>query len=60
MVFVSGQVGMPPKGPPGVVTENFDEEARLCFRNVELALEQANATLTDLVRINVYLTRKED
>jgi 2-iminobutanoate/2-iminopropanoate deaminase len=60
MVFVSGQVGMPPNGPPGVVAENFEEEARLCFRNVELALEHASASLKDLVRINAYLTRKGD
>lgn len=60
MIFVSGQVGMPPEGPPRVVAESFEEEARLCFGNVELALARANATLKDLVRINAYLTSKDD
>lgn len=60
MIFVSGHVGMPPEGPPRVVAEGFEEEAQLCFRNVELALARANATLKDLVRINAYLTRKAD
>jgi 2-iminobutanoate/2-iminopropanoate deaminase len=60
LLFVSGQVGMPPGGPPHVVAETFEEEARLCFRNVELALAQGNGLLKDLVRINAYLTRAED
>ena len=51
---------MPPGGKPPVVAESFAEEARLCFRNVELALQQAGASLADLVRINAYLTSAED
>jgi 2-iminobutanoate/2-iminopropanoate deaminase len=60
MIFVSGQVGMPPEGPPRVVAESFEEEARICFGNVALALARAGGTLKDLVRINAYLTRAED
>jgi len=60
LLFVSGQVGMLAEGPPRVVAETFDEEARLCFRNVELALAEVGASLKDLVRINGYLTRAED
>jgi enamine deaminase RidA (YjgF/YER057c/UK114 family) len=60
LLFVSGQVGMPAEGPPRVVAETFDEEARLCFRNVELALAEVGASLKNLVRINGYLTRAED
>ena len=60
LLFVSGQVGMPPGGPPRVMAETFEEEARLCFRNVELALAEASGSLEDLVRINAYLTCAED
>lgn len=60
MIFVSGHVGMPPDGPPRVVAETFEEEARLCFTNIEMALAKVGAKLHDLVRINAYLTRKED
>lgn len=60
MLFVSGQVGMPPGGTPPVVAKDFEEETRLCFRNVELALEQSGGSLKDLVKINAYLTSAED
>jgi enamine deaminase RidA (YjgF/YER057c/UK114 family) len=60
LLFVSGQVGMPPEGPPRVVASTFEEEARQCFRNVESALVRAGASLKDLVRINAYLTSAAD
>jgi enamine deaminase RidA (YjgF/YER057c/UK114 family) len=60
MVFVSGQVGMPPDGPPRVVAESFEEETRICYGNVALALARVGGALKDLVRINAYLTRAED
>jgi 2-iminobutanoate/2-iminopropanoate deaminase len=60
LIFIAGQVGMPAEGPPRVVAESFEEEARLCYRNVELALISAGATLKDLVRITAFLKSAED
>ncbi len=60
LVFVAGHVGMPPEGPPRVVAENFEEEVRLCFENIAIALADVNGTLKDLVKINCFLTSVDD
>jgi 2-iminobutanoate/2-iminopropanoate deaminase len=60
LIFIAGQVGMPEDGPPRVVAASFEEEARLCYRNVELALISAGATLKDVMRITAYLKSADD
>jgi 2-iminobutanoate/2-iminopropanoate deaminase len=48
-IYISGQVGY-------VV----EEEARICYLNIKNSLEQAGATLKDIVRITAYLTDAND
>jgi len=59
-VYIAGQVGHPPNGPVKVTVGTFEEEARLCFGNIRLALEKAGASMRDIVRITAYLTDLSD
>lgn len=59
-VYVAGQVGHPPDGPVKVSAATFEEEAQLCFDNIRRALEQAGASMKDVVRITAYLTDLSD
>jgi enamine deaminase RidA (YjgF/YER057c/UK114 family) len=57
-VFVSGTTGF----DYGAMTISDDvvEQTEQCFRNIERALKQAGATITDMVRIRVYLVDARD
>jgi 2-iminobutanoate/2-iminopropanoate deaminase len=55
-VHVSGQVGFDDSGKPQVSEADFAREADLCFRRLREALERAGATMSEVVRINAYLT----
>jgi enamine deaminase RidA (YjgF/YER057c/UK114 family) len=57
-VFVSGTTGFDPETkqfPPDVETQ-----CENCFRNIERALRQAGASLSDMVRVLVIVTRADD
>ncbi len=57
-VFVSGTTGFDAgtkQYPQDVV-----EQCENCFRNIELALSQAGASLADMVRVVIYMAREED
>jgi enamine deaminase RidA (YjgF/YER057c/UK114 family) len=60
LVFVAGNVGVPPEGPALVVAEKFEDEVRLCFENIAIALAEVNGVLTDLVKINAFLKSAAD
>ncbi|PSH63570.1 RidA family protein [Phyllobacterium sophorae] len=57
-IFVSGTTGFDAQ------TKEFpaDVEAQCenCFRNIEIALERAGATLKDLVRVQIFVTSQEE
>ena len=52
MVFCSGQLGI---GRDGVIPEDVEAQARLCFRAVVAILSEASMSLADLVRLNAYV-----
>jgi enamine deaminase RidA (YjgF/YER057c/UK114 family) len=57
-VFVSGTTGFDAETkqfPPDVETQ-----CENCFRNIERALKQAGASLADMVRVLVIVTRTDD
>lgn len=54
-LFISGQV---PVAPDGSTPELIEEQVALVFQNLQAILTEADMTLDDVVRINVYLTDK--
>jgi enamine deaminase RidA (YjgF/YER057c/UK114 family) len=57
MLFVSGQVGV---DPDGLTVEGFDGQCRQAINNVDAVLRSAGMELADIVKVNIYLTRRED
>lgn len=58
MLFVSGQVGI---GRDGRTVEGgFDVQCRQAIANVEAVLQSAAMALADVIKVNIYLTRRED
>jgi enamine deaminase RidA (YjgF/YER057c/UK114 family) len=57
-VFVSGTTGFDAETktfPPDVQTQ-----CENCFRNIERALKEAGAGLTDMVRVQIFLANESD
>jgi 2-iminobutanoate/2-iminopropanoate deaminase len=52
VVFCSGQLGI---GVDGIVPEEVESQARLCFHAIAAILGEASMTLHDLIRINAYV-----
>ena len=50
MVFVSGTTGFDYKTM--TISDNIAEQAEQCFANIENALKEADASLTDIVRVH--------
>ncbi len=53
IVFCSGQLGI---GADGVVPDDVESQARLCFRAIAATLSEASMSLADLVRLNAYVS----
>ncbi len=58
LLFVSGMVGMDAAGK--VVVGGIAAETRQTFRNIAAVLAAAGASLSDVIKVNVILTRAED
>jgi len=56
-VWVSGQVGVDEKWQAG---EGIEAQARLAFRNLEMVLADAGATLDDVVELTTFHTSMAD
>ena len=56
-LYVSGQLGV---ARDGSVPEDFAGQAEQAFRNVIAILEEAGMGVTDIVRVNTYLTDTAD
>jgi len=52
LIFISGQVGM---DKDGKVSNNFAEQARQAFANLQAALSAAGAKSANLVKLNYYV-----
>jgi enamine deaminase RidA (YjgF/YER057c/UK114 family) len=53
IVFCSGQLGI---GRDGIIPEDVEAQARLCFHAIAAILCEASMSLADLVRINAYVS----
>lgn len=56
-VFVSGTAG---HAPDGSISPDPEEQTRQSLRTIAKALEQAGASLADIVRLNVYVAERQD
>jgi 2-iminobutanoate/2-iminopropanoate deaminase len=56
-IFVSGTPGIRDDGTP---PEDFSDEARQCWANVENALAKAGAKLTDIVYMRQWLSSRDN
>lgn len=56
-IFVSGTPGV---RDDGTLPEDFTEEARQCWANVESALRKAGAELTDIVYMRQWVTSRDN
>jgi len=55
-IFCSGQLGI---GRDGAIPETVEAQAHLCFRAIIAILGEAGMTMSDLVRINAYVSSAE-
>lgn len=53
-IFLSGQGALAPDGS-GIVHGTIEEETRLTFSNIQAVLDEAGATLKDVVKVLVFL-----
>jgi 2-iminobutanoate/2-iminopropanoate deaminase len=56
VVFCSGQLGI---GRDGAIPENVEAQAHLCFRAIAAILGEAGMTMSDIVRLNAYVSSAE-
>ena len=57
LVFCSGQLGI---APDDTIPASVEEQTDLCFQNIQAILSEAGLSLAHLVRINAYVTRRDD
>jgi len=57
-VFVSGTTGFDYSNM--TISDSVSEQADQCFKNIEYALRQANASLADVVRVHYILPVADD
>jgi enamine deaminase RidA (YjgF/YER057c/UK114 family) len=57
-IFVSGTTGF--DYSTMTISDSVTEQTDQCFRNIQFALEQAGATLRDVVRVTYVLPKAED
>ena len=56
-MFCSGQLGI---APDGTVPPDVEAQAALCFAAIAAILAEAGLGLADLVRVNAYVTSRQD
>jgi enamine deaminase RidA (YjgF/YER057c/UK114 family) len=57
MVFASGQLGV---GPDDRVPATIEGQTELCFGNIRAILSAAAMDMNDVVRINAFVTRRDE
>lgn len=56
-VATSGQLGADRND---LVPETVEAQAEICFQNISAILAEANMTMSDVVRLNAFVTKRED
>lgn len=59
LIFLSGMAGIDPiKG--SVVSNDFEEQARQCFQNIQIILEEAGSDLSKVVKTTIFMVSGND
>ena len=56
LLFISGQI---PADKEGQVPDDFEAQARLCWKNVIAQLNAADMTLDNLVQVRIFLSDRK-
>ena len=56
LLFISGQI---PADTEGNVPDDFESQARLCWKNVIAQLNAADMTLDNLVQVRIFLSDRK-
>jgi enamine deaminase RidA (YjgF/YER057c/UK114 family) len=57
LVFCSGQLGI---APDDALPDDAERQAERCFENIRAVLGEGGLGFSDIVRINAFVTRRED
>ncbi|MEO8770966.1 MAG: RidA family protein [Ferruginibacter sp.] len=58
-IFLSGTPGLDINSGQ-VISENFEEQARQCFRNIKIILEEAGSDLSKIVKTTIFMVMGND
>ena len=58
-IFVSGQVGFE-DAKTGEAIKDIESQTRQCLENIKKVLEAAGSTLSDVVKVNIFLRNADD
>ena len=59
MLYTSGQIGLDPAAG-ALVGEGVEAQARQVTKNLSAVLDAAGASISDIVKVNIYLTDMDD
>jgi len=54
LLFVSGQIAKNPSS--GQISQDFKTQVEQCLENIKAVIESAGAGMSDVVKVNAYLT----
>ncbi len=58
-IFLSGMAGIDPI-TGSVVSDDFEEQARQCFQNIKIILEEAGSNLSKVVKTTIFMVTGND
>ena len=59
LIFLSGMAGIDP-GTGSIVSGDFEDQARQCFQNIKIILEEAGSDLSNVVKTTIFMVTGND
>lgn len=59
LIFLSGMPGLDP-ATGMIVSENFEDQTRQCFRNIKTVLEEAGSSLEKIIKTTIFMVSGND
>lgn len=59
IIYTSGQLPIDPKNGE-LLRGDIEKETKLCLENVKAIIEEAEGTLEDIVKVNIYVTNMDN